>query len=113
MEAVVLNARLRLACLWLSQTARVMADNCLRIFVLLTLARTEEAAAWHLVTAVLMLPAVVLSPVNGAISNSLPKRWVLLGSASYCFAVVLLFAGVQDYWLGCWALVAVGNAVYS
>jgi 1-acyl-sn-glycerol-3-phosphate acyltransferase len=91
----------------------VTADNCLRIFVLLTLARTEQAAAWHLVTALLMLPAVVLSPVNGALGNSLPKRWVLTGSAAYCFGVVLLFTAVGDSWLGCWALVAVGNAVYS
>jgi 1-acyl-sn-glycerol-3-phosphate acyltransferase len=99
--------------LWLSQVARVTADNCLRVFVLLTLAAAERAAAWHLVVALLMLPAVVLSPFNGALSNSLPKRWVLVGSAAYCFGVTALFAGVNDAWVVCWALVAVGSAVYG
>jgi 1-acyl-sn-glycerol-3-phosphate acyltransferase len=90
-----------------------MADNCLRVFVLLSIAAAERAAAWHLIVVLLMLPAVVLSPVNGALSNSLPKRWVLAATACYCFGVVVLFAGLQEYWLACWALVALGNAVYS
>jgi 1-acyl-sn-glycerol-3-phosphate acyltransferase len=90
-----------------------MADNCLRVFVLLSIAAAERAAAWHLIVVLLMLPAVVLAPLNGAISNSLPKRWVLAATALYCFAVVVLFAGLNEYRLACWALVALGNAVYS
>src|SRR5262249_17216344 len=52
-ETFVRTARLRLASLWLSQVARVMADNCLRVFVLLSLANAERAAAWYLVVALL------------------------------------------------------------
>jgi 1-acyl-sn-glycerol-3-phosphate acyltransferase len=123
MENDLSNARFRLVCLWVSQTARVLADCCLRIFVVLEMTRAgtaERDAAWHLVTALLMLPAVFLAPVNGALSNSLPKRWVLAGSAAACTLVVAVFgilAGTSpvDYgtWLVCWALVAIGSAVYS
>src|SRR5439155_22972071 len=80
----------------------------------------ERESAWRLATALLMLPAVFLSPFNGALSNSLAKRGVLIGSAVFCAAVVAVFgsgAGTSsvDYgvWLACWALVAIGAAVYS
>jgi 1-acyl-sn-glycerol-3-phosphate acyltransferase len=94
-----------------------MADNCLRVFVVLELARAgaaERESAWHLVTALLMLPAVVLAPLNGALGNSLPKRRVLAGAALYCCCVVALFGLLAEpSWVLCWALVAVGAAVYS
>jgi len=105
-----------LALLWLSQTARGLADNCLRIFVVLQVARlgiVEGDAAWPLVTFFLMLPAVFLAPFNGALGNSLPKPAVLAGSAAYCLAVVALFGVLNGRWLACWALVAVGSAVYG
>jgi 1-acyl-sn-glycerol-3-phosphate acyltransferase len=109
-------ARWRLASLWLSQTVRFTADNCLRAFVIVTVAHTGQAgkdAAWHLVTVLLMIPAVVLAPVNGALANALPKRWTLAGSAAFCLAVTALFAALDGFWLVCWALVALGTAVYS
>jgi 1-acyl-sn-glycerol-3-phosphate acyltransferase len=112
----VLDARIRLALLWLSQVARVMADYCLRVFVVLELARAGTAqsdAAWHLVLALFVLPAVVLTPVTGALSNSLPKRRVLAGSAAFCLAALVAFATADSGWLGCVVLVAVGAAVYS
>jgi 1-acyl-sn-glycerol-3-phosphate acyltransferase len=109
-------ARWRLASLWLSQVGRVAADNCLRIFVVLQIAQAGSAqrdGAWHLATALLVLPAVLLAPVNGALGNSLPKRWVLAGSAALCLGVTALFGMLEGLWLACWALVAVGAAVYS
>jgi 1-acyl-sn-glycerol-3-phosphate acyltransferase len=112
----VRSARFRLALLWVSQTARVLADNCLRIFVVLQLAGLGEVqrdSAWPLVTFFLMVPAVFLAPLNGALSNSLPKPAVLAGSAVYCLGVVALFGWLNGPWLACWALVAVGAAVYS
>jgi 1-acyl-sn-glycerol-3-phosphate acyltransferase len=75
--------------------------------------RAERDSAWHLLAALVMLPAVVLSPCNGAICNSLPRRWVLVGSAAFCFVVALAFGLADGPWVGCWALLAVGAAVYS
>jgi 1-acyl-sn-glycerol-3-phosphate acyltransferase len=105
-----------LASLWLSQVARISADNALRVFVLLRVAEGGQAQreyAWHLVAAVLMLPAVVLAPFNGALGNSLPKRWVLTISAAYCCFVVGVFGLLSGPWIAGWALLAVGAAVYS
>lgn len=69
--------RWKLVSLWLSQTARVTADNALRFFVCLEYAQqggtAEKNSAWYLVTAIFTMPAVVLAPFNGAICNSLPK----------------------------------------
>src|SRR5437867_1134356 len=93
-----------------------MADNCLRVFVVLEMARggtAQRESAWHLVSALLVLPAVFLSPLNGALSNSLPKRWVLASSALACFGLVLGFGLHGGPWLACWGLVAVGAAIYS
>jgi 1-acyl-sn-glycerol-3-phosphate acyltransferase len=109
-------ARFRFACLWLSQVARFAADNALRVFVLLRLAesgQTGRESAWHLCAALLMLPAVFLAPLNGALGNALPKRWVLTGSAAYCCIIVAVFGLHGGPWLAGWALLAVGAAVYS
>jgi 1-acyl-sn-glycerol-3-phosphate acyltransferase len=108
--------RFRLACLWLSQVARILADNCLRVFVVLELAAAgaaERESAWHLLTALLVLPAVFLAPLNGALSNSLPKPLVLTGTSLYCAAVVAAFAAMGGPWVAAWGLLAVGAAVYS
>jgi 1-acyl-sn-glycerol-3-phosphate acyltransferase len=122
MEYPVWRVRGRLACLWLSQVARILADNCLRMFVVVEVARAgqqQHDAAWHQVTPFFILPFVLLAPLNGALSNALPKRWVLVGSSAFCLGVAVLFgllAGAPaDPWLWCAAvgLVAVGAAIYS
>jgi 1-acyl-sn-glycerol-3-phosphate acyltransferase len=109
-------ARARLASLWLSQVARIIADNALRLYLLLRVAAAgpaERGYAWHLLAALLMLPAVVLAPFNGALSNSLPKRWVLTGAAAYCCLIVAAFGMLDGPWIAGWALLAVGAAVYG
>lgn len=118
-------ARLALVSLWCSQVARIMADNALRIYVVLlaasvgTGAADAADAAWDLAAALYVLPALALAPINGALSNSLPKRRVLIAAAAWCLGVALIFAVVyaahpwSGWWLWCLALAAVGNAVYS
>jgi 1-acyl-sn-glycerol-3-phosphate acyltransferase len=115
-EASVLGPRLRLASLWLSQVGRNLADNCLRIFVMFELARASVAqrdAAWLLCGVFLMLPAIVFCPVNGAISNSLPKRGVLVGSSALCLLAIVLFGVMDGPWLACWAVVAAASVLYG
>ncbi len=109
------QARVRFAWLWLSQVARVVADWCLRAYLVLELCRasTTGEAAGHLVTAILMLPAIVLAPVNGTLANSLPKQLVLLGSAGGCLAAVLALALGWLPWAPAWFLVAFGTAIYG
>lgn len=112
-----LNPRLRLASLWISQLARCLADNCLRMFIVLQVAQAAggqpDAAAFQLVTAFFNGPFLLLAPVNGAIGNTLPKRWVLVGSAAFCLVAALLLAAVNGLWLMGVALVGIGAAVYS
>jgi len=113
----VWNARLRLVSLWISHVTRVMADNCLRIYVALEFARLGEnhkQSAWHLVTLLVVGPAVFLAPLNGAICNSLPKRWVLVASSVLPLLVVDVYLGVGAFGselIACWALVAVTSAI--
>jgi 1-acyl-sn-glycerol-3-phosphate acyltransferase len=110
------RARLQLAALWFSQAARIVADNTLRAFILLRMAQAgppQSDYAWHLVAGLLTLPAVFLAPLTGAVCNSLPKRWVLTGSAAFVGAVVAILGIAADQWIACWALVAVGAALYS
>jgi MFS family permease len=114
----VSSVSIRLACLWVSQTARVVADWCLRIFVWLELARLGERqlnSAWYLVTAVYVTPFILLAPTNGALSNALRKRGVLVGSAAFCLGAAGLFVTFSEPWPLCAALflVAAGMAVYS
>ena len=108
----------RLACLWLSQTGRVLADWCLRVFVWLELARLGErelSSAWYLVTAVYITPFILLAPSNGALSNALRKRWVLIGSAALGLAATALFGSAAAPWhlLMALFLVAAATAIYS
>jgi 1-acyl-sn-glycerol-3-phosphate acyltransferase len=120
----MLNSRLRLFSLWISQTARVTADNCLRVWLFFEVAKLGNAqrdSGWHLVTALLMAPAVLLAPFNGALCNALPKPRVLIGSAAFLVLVQGIFlalaatqsANSVPTWLTCWGLVALGAAVYS
>ena len=110
------QSRWKLVSLWLSQTARVTADNALRFFVCLDYATQGEAqknSAWYLVNAIFTMPAVFLAPFNGAICNSLPKSRVLTWTAFYGFAVMAVFALVHESWITCWALISIGSAVYG
>ncbi len=107
---------LRLACLGVSQSARSLADWCLRLFVVLEIARLgprQRDFAPHLVTAVYIAPFILLAPTNGALSNALRKRGVLVASAAFCAAGVALVAALGLPWLLAVALIAVGMAVYS
>lgn len=110
------SARWKLVCLWFSQVARVTADNALRFFVCLDYARHGEEynnSAWYLVTAIFMAPAILLAPLNGALCNTLPKSSVLKGAALFGFLVMGAFALHNGDWLWCWALIALGSAIYG
>jgi 1-acyl-sn-glycerol-3-phosphate acyltransferase len=76
-------------------------------------AATRGHHAWHIATAVFIAPFVVLSPLNGCLNNSLPRRWVLVGSAAFTLLVVTLFAVLQGDWMVCLGVVALGSAIYS
>jgi 1-acyl-sn-glycerol-3-phosphate acyltransferase len=110
------GARLRLASLWLSQCARVLADWCLRVAALLQWAAASSQArdtAGHLATGVFIAPFLLLAPLNGSIANSLPRRGVLAGACAFTLAAVAGCAGAGTSWMACLGLVALGSAVYS
>jgi 1-acyl-sn-glycerol-3-phosphate acyltransferase len=111
----VLGARIRLASLWVSQVARVLADWCLRVTALLAWSGTAgtNSDAWHLATAVFIAPFLLLAPLNGCVNNSLPRRWVLAGSAAFTLLSLAVFAAVEWPWMICLGIVAVGSALYS
>lgn len=104
----------------MSQVSRAAADAGLRLFVVLLAADGspgQRESAWHLVMALFMLPCVLLAPVNGALSNSLPKRGLLVASAAYLLAVLmgygLIGSGGSAAAAVTVALVAMGSAVYG
>jgi hypothetical protein len=78
-----------------------------------------KTAAWYLVTAIFIAPAIFFAPLNGPISNSLPKRSVLLGAALFCFSVLVLFVmfdrSLPEHsdLFGTLFLVACGSALYN
>ncbi len=114
----MLAARVRLASLWLSQSARVLSDWCLRLFLIQEIAalgENERNYAAHLVTAVFIAPFILLAPANGALSNAFRKRRVLIGSAALCVLAAALLAVSRDlvWGLACLNLGAIGMAVYS
>jgi 1-acyl-sn-glycerol-3-phosphate acyltransferase len=110
----VLGARIRLASLWVSQVARVLADWCLRVTALLAASQGGTGHdAWHVATAVFIAPFILLAPLNGCINNGLPRRWVLAGSATFTLLILALFAAVGWPWMICLGVVAVGSAIYS
>jgi 1-acyl-sn-glycerol-3-phosphate acyltransferase len=122
-ETALHLARLKLASLWVSQTARGLADNALRMFVVLLVAGNGAQftqAAWYQVTPFFLLPFILFAPINGAIANGLPKRWVLVGSCGFSVAVALLLgwflpATPAHAWGWCLAvgLNMLGTAFYS
>src|SRR5260370_13526541 len=112
----VLHARVRMGFLCISSTLRVLADWCLRWFVFLETfesGRFARDSAWHVTTLFFIAPFLLFCPFNGAISNSLPKRWVLVGAAAFCTAAVLTFGLTGGPWPACLGAMAVGAAVYS
>ncbi|MCI0641792.1 MAG: MFS transporter [Gemmataceae bacterium] len=118
----MLSARLRLSALWVAHVTRVLADNALRILVALHLARQgDRDGAWHVVTLLLILPAVVLAPLNGALCNSLPKQRVLWSSAAWAALIVsaVFFAPTRNsalnpvWMLIGWAGITLSSAVNS
>ena len=110
------RARISLVCLWFSQSARVLADWCLRMFVFLEIAQQGEKklqSAWYLVTVVFIMPFIVLAPLNGILSNDLRKRWALVGSTAFSLGALGLCGLVGGSWLWALGLTALGMAVYS
>src|SRR5262249_29587031 len=65
-----------------------------------------------LLAALLLLPAILLAPLSGSLSNCVSKRLVLFASAGYCALVVAVFGLLHGPWPACWALIGVGAAVY-
>ena len=109
-------ARVRLASLWGSQTARVTADHALRLYIVLDFAGRDVAhqeVAWHIVTLILMVPFLLFAPLNGALCNALPKPTVLAAAAAASSLIIAAFAWADGNWLVGWALVAVTAALYS
>lgn len=112
----MLHARVRMGFLCASSTLRVLADWCLRWFVFLETfesGRFARDSAWHVTTLFFVAPFLLFCPLNGVISNSLPKRWVLVGAAALCTVAVLTFGITGGPWLACLGAMAVGAAVYS
>jgi 1-acyl-sn-glycerol-3-phosphate acyltransferase len=106
---------MRLASLWLSQVARVLADWCLRVLAFLSWCEAAggRGDAWHVATAVFIAPFILLAPLNGCINNGLPRRGVLVGSAAFTMLIVALFVAAAWPWMVCLGVVALGSAIYS
>lgn len=116
MGVSVAAARVRFGLLWVAQGTRMLADNAMRAFVVLNLAQGEVGqrdSAWHIVAGILAAAAVLLAPLNGAVSNSLPRRGVLFTSTQVSLFVVGIFAYLQSSWTLAWGLLALSWVVYS
>jgi 1-acyl-sn-glycerol-3-phosphate acyltransferase len=122
-ETALHLARMKLVSLWLSQTARAVADNCLFMFAVLLVAGQggqASQAAWYQVRAFFILPFLLFAPINGAMANSLGKHSVLVASSGFSLVMVLLVGLVLPATpaAGWWWCLAVGvnmlgAAVYS
>lgn len=113
------SARFRLASLWLSQAARNLADNALRMVVVLHVARSGSdptAASWQQVALFFILPFFLLAPLNGPLCNSLPKGRVLIGSSVFSLVAMALTTALAEgplAWCAGLTLAMLGAAVYS
>ena len=106
-------ARLRLACLWVSQVARILADTFFYVFISFQVALSRT---WPLIDISFLLPFIFLGPLIGPLVNCLPKRRVLAGSCIYSLAAMaLLTAWAEGPLIWCVGLAAamVGGAIYS
>lgn len=115
----MLAARFRFACLWLSQSARVLADTTLLLVVLLALAQAgaKPARLCSLLPS-LLLPTLLLAPIIGALSNAWPRGKVLTYSTLFCLLSVGVFAlpeAAQDAesWLVALRVALLGTAVFG
>src|SRR5262245_10992681 len=111
--SMTLPARGRLVLLWLSQTARTLADACLGTFLFLSLFSTDiwpPEAPWIHLAAWLAAPAL-LAPLLGAVSNQLAKPLVLAMAAAYSFGLVVLFTWTPEARLLGWGFLGVGAAL--
>lgn len=70
-------------------------------------------ASWHQATVLAIFPFVLLAPLNGILSNSLPRRRVLVGASLYTLLALVGFVFLGGNWSLCLAMVAVGSAIYS
>lgn len=105
-----------LGALWLAQTARVMANSCVCLYVMLELIRagqSNEEIGWQFVVLLFLMPAVLLAPLVVALCNSLSKRLLLVGAAVFCMAIVGLAQLLHAPWVVGWALIACGSAVFG
>src|SRR5205823_3942241 len=66
-----------------------------------------------LTAALFIAPFLLLAPLNGCLSNSLPRRGVLVVSAGLALLAVVLSALADAPWLLCLGLVAIASALYS
>lgn len=106
----------RLFLLWISQAARVLGDGCLRLVAMLELTGAGESgrlSAFHLTTALFVGPFVLLAPLNGCLSNSLPRRAVLVASAALTLLALLIFWLTGGPWIVCTVVVGAGAALNS
>jgi 1-acyl-sn-glycerol-3-phosphate acyltransferase len=111
----VFGARVRFVFLWLSQVARVLADWGLRITAFLELRKLggrDQDSAWYAATAVYIAPFVLLAPFHGCLSNSLPRRWVLVAAGLFCLVAVLAFVPTGPWYVSL-GIMALGSALYS
>src|SRR5213080_664296 len=64
-------------------------------------------------TALFILPFVLLAPLNGCVSNALPRRAVLAGSAAFTLLAVVVFSLAGGPWIVCTVIVGLGAALNS
>jgi 1-acyl-sn-glycerol-3-phosphate acyltransferase len=110
------STSIRLISLWLSQAARILADGCvclLAIFAYAGASAEANLSTWPVVLGVFVAPFLVLAPLNGCISNALPRRWVLAGSAAFSLVAVVLCAVLGVPWTWYVGIVALGAALSS
>src|SRR5262245_64578142 len=67
---------------------------------------------WLLLALSFLVPTLVLTPLIGALCNTLPKQVLLVGAAGYGLIVVAGFQLLSGRWFVGWALVALGTAIY-
>ncbi len=106
------NARWRLASLWISQNVLGLAFLFLELAAARALHRGEFDYSWQF-AAVTLGAFVLLAPVNGLVSNSLPRRYVRTGSVGLIFLAACCFTRWPHFDRDCFGLAAVGFAIYS